>query len=113
MVSAPGAFFMYAGGVRPGVDVSAACHHRPMDKVPQIGLAKAAMDRDWPDPGLDRTRLPRPPPEPQRAAAGVQGRGELRTAPAPTVPHPHRPPQASRPGRLHLHTGSPGHGSSG
>ncbi len=36
-----------------GVDVSGPCHHRLMDKMRQLRLAKDAMDRDWADPALD------------------------------------------------------------
>ncbi|CAM5431174.1 hypothetical protein SCANM124S_03592 [Streptomyces canus] len=87
------------GGQGTGWGVSARSGRRPLPGTAE-GTATAGPRTDTPHPGPDPPTTPHalhtPPPKPKRAAAGIQGRGELRTTPAPTAPaatrQPHRHP---------------------
>ncbi len=82
-----------------GPDVGPPCHHRPMDRIRRLRLAKDAMDRDWADPGArpGRGGGPRrvlPVPLPARLQGGV--RRDTRPVPDPPAHRARRGAAAQR-----------------
>src|SRR3954471_7454901 len=77
------------GAKGPGWGVSARSGRRPLPSTAQ-GTEPPDRGRTPPTPAPTHhtpARATKTPTEPKQAAAGTQGRGELRTTPAPTHPH--------------------------